>query len=68
MASVIAAVLNGDPKRVEADTPAEALSELGLSGNYTCTINQEPALMDDDLQDEDFVSFALAVKAGTSGS
>lgn len=64
MANVIASVLGGDPKRVQAETVEEAKNALGLSGNYTAAVNGDPAEMDDYLEDNVLVTFTQAVKGG----
>ena len=64
MAKVAAKVFGGSLKEVEANTVRDAFNALGLSGNYTASINGEPADMDDHLSDESFVSFAASVKGG----
>ncbi len=50
--------------RLEVETVQEAHKELNLSGNYTASVNGEPAEMSTKLKDGDFVSFATAVKGG----
>ena len=67
-ASVVASVTGGDPKRVDAYDVQEAKDELGLSGNYVAARNGEPASLEDELNDEDFVSFSVAVKGGCTAS
>lgn len=62
--NVTVQVLGGQPKVVEADTVAEAMEAAGLSGTYTSTVNGDPASMDTDLDDYEFVSFSPAVKGG----
>lgn len=42
----------------------DALAALKLEGNYTATVNGEPADMADDLRDYDFVAFTESVKGG----
>lgn len=63
MASVVCCVLGGSPRRVEAGTVGEAKDELGLT-NHTATVNGEPVDDGYELLDEEFVSFAPAVKGG----
>jgi hypothetical protein len=65
MASVIALVTGGEPKRVEASTVQAAKNALGLSGNYTATVDGSPAQLTDSLDEESFVSFSLQVKGGS---
>lgn len=65
--NVTAQVIGGSPKIIEASTVAEAkqkLQALGvdLSGNYTATVNGEPADDSQSLGDYEFVAFARAVK------
>lgn len=62
--NVTAQVLGGQPRVIEAETVKEAFDTLNLSGNYTASINGEPASLDDELEDYNFVSFAPAVKGG----
>lgn len=62
--SVVASVLGGDPKRVVATTVADVKRQLQLTGAYTAQVNGEPAQDGDTLTEEDFVSFAQAVKGG----
>lgn len=58
-------VLGGSPKAgISADTVQDVFEELALNGSYTATVNGEPAAMDDELEDYQFVSFAPAVKGG----
>ena len=64
MANVIASVSGGDPKRVEAETVADAKEALGLVGNFTAAINGEPANLEDLLDDENYVTFSQQVKGG----
>lgn len=65
MASVVASAVGGSPQRLEADTVGEAKELLGLASTYTAAVNGEPADDDSSLSDEDFVSFAPAVKGGS---
>lgn len=62
--NVTAQVLGGQPRVIEAETVQEAFDLLNLSGNYTASINGEPADLQDELEDYNFVSFAPAVKGG----
>lgn len=57
--------LGGQPKVIEANTVAEAFASLGLTGNYTASVNGNPAQMSDSISEYNFVSFAQAVKGGT---
>jgi sulfur carrier protein ThiS len=63
-ASVVASVSGGNPKRVQAYDVQEVKEELGLTGNYTAAINGDTASLEDVLSDEDYVTFATAVKGG----
>lgn len=62
--NITAQALGGSPKVIEASTVQDAFNQLGLSGNYTASINGETAAMDDFLCDYSFVTFAQAVKGG----
>ncbi len=64
--NITAQVLGGEPVVLDdAVTVEDALNALELEdGNYTATINGEPAEMEDELDDFSFVTFAAAVKAG----
>lgn len=57
-------VLGGQEKVLDANTVQDVYSALGLNGTYTATVNGEPAEMDTELNDYEFVSFAPAVKGG----
>lgn len=58
-------VLGGVEKVMEsAETVKDVFNELGLTGNYSATINGEPADMDADLNDYEFVAFSPSVKGG----
>ena len=66
MTSIIACVLGGDPIRMEGlATVGKVREELGLE-NHAATVNGDPQDDDFELSDEDFVSFAPAVKGGTA--
>ncbi len=56
--------LGGTPKIINAETVRDAFNALGLSGNYTASVNGDAANMDDTLNDYEHVSFAQAVKGG----
>lgn len=56
--------LGGQPKVIEAETVLDAFKSLSLSGNYTASVNGEPAEMSDELDGYSFVSFAQATKGG----
>jgi len=62
--NVTGMVTGGQPKILAANSVAEVKAELGLDGNYSATINGEPASLSDSLSDYDFVSFAESVKGG----
>jgi len=63
--NVTAQVLGGEPTVLEGvETVGDALSELGLEGNYTATVNGDPADMSQELEDYEFISFSSAVKGG----
>ncbi len=64
--NVTAQVLGGTPKVITAETVQDALNALNLTGNYTASINGETAELTDTLEDYNFVSFAAAVKGGSS--
>lgn len=63
MATVIASVLGGNPVRMDANTVMDVKETLQLT-NHTASVNGEPANDGEELQDEDFVSLAPAVKGG----
>lgn len=63
--NVTAQVLGSQAKVLDhASSIADAKSQLGLDGNYTATVNGEPADMEDELEDYSFVSFTKSVKGG----
>lgn len=64
MASVVACVLGGQPKRVEVSTVEGAKNALGLTGNYTASVNGETAELSDALTANDYVTFSQQVKGG----
>lgn len=65
MAKVTGQVFGQDTaKVVEVDTVQELYEALGLTENHTATINGEPADMDQELEDFDFVTFTQNVKGG----
>lgn len=62
---VTAQVIGGQPKTLDqCDTVQDALSSLGLEGNFTATVNGDPADLEDSLDDFSFVAFSAAVKGG----
>ena len=62
--TVMAKALGGQAQEVQATTVIEAQKALGLEGNYTATIDGEPASDDSPLNDNDIVIFTKAVKGG----
>lgn len=65
MASVVACVLGGSPRRLEGmSTIADVKAAMSLSSPHAASVNGEPAADDFELNDEDFVSLAPAVKGG----
>lgn len=65
MAKVTAQVVGGQAQTFDGiSTVSEALSKLGLEGNYNATVNGEPADLDEELPDFAFVTFAKSVKGG----
>lgn len=62
---VTAQVLGGTRRAgLSARTPADLKSELGLSGEYSVSINGDTSDMDAELENYDHVCFAPAVKGG----
>jgi hypothetical protein len=58
-------LLGGAPKTFEdVHRVRDVYEKLGLSGNYTATVNGEPADMSTEIEDYTFVSFTEAVKGG----
>ena len=64
--NITAQALGGTAKVIEANTVKDAFDALGLSGNYTASINGDAASMDDELEEYNFVTFAQAVKGGNT--
>lgn len=62
--NITAQVTGGQPKVISASTVKEAFEALNLSGNYSATINGEPAKMEDSLSAYSFVTFSPSVKGG----
>jgi hypothetical protein len=62
--NITAQALGGQAKTIEAGTVLDAFKALGLSGNYTASVNGEPASMSQELNEYEFVTFAQAVKGG----
>ena len=60
--------LGGQPKVIEAASVSDAFQALGLTGNYTASVNGEAANMSDALNDYEFVTFAQAVKGGAKAT
>lgn len=59
-------VTGGEAKPVAEgiNTVQEAKEFLGLTGNYTATVNGDGAEMSDELKDYAFVTFSESVKGG----
>lgn len=67
MADIIAKVVGGTKKLVEADDISEVADELGVDlATYTVAVNGAPADPEDDvgLNDGDVVTFSTKVKGG----
>ena len=67
MAIKITAVVTGGQEKVlteEVGTVRDALTVLGLSDKHTATINGEPADLDEELEDYNYVAFSEKVKGG----
>ena len=66
MAKNVQAQVLGSPVKtgLTVGTVGDLVSQLNLDGSYTAMINGEPADMDDELDDYQFVSLAPAVKGG----
>lgn len=69
MGKQVALTVMGRPQALfveneDVPTVRKAYEKLGLSGDHTATVNNEPAEMDDELEDGAFVVFAKAVKGG----
>lgn len=66
MANNVTAQALGSQAKVlsNVSTVADVKAQLGLDGNYTATVNGEPADMEDELDDYSFVSFTKSVKGG----
>lgn len=56
--------IGGSSKVIEVNTVGDAKQELGLTGNYTASVNGVPAKDDQVLAEYSFVTFAPAVKGG----
>lgn len=61
MAKVIAKVVGGSPKEMEATTVGNLKTQMGLT-NHTATVNGEPENDTYELSDYEFVDFAVAAK------
>ncbi len=62
---ITAQVLGGETKTFEAiGTVKDVYNQLGLTGEHTAAINGEPADMDSELNDYEFVTFSKSVKGG----
>lgn len=66
MANNVMAVLDGGRPQTlnNVNTPADVLSALGSDGNYTVTINGQPASVDTVLEDYQQVKFTEMIKGG----
>lgn len=63
--NVISQVLGGDKAVLDdVSTVADARERMGLSADYSATVNGEPASGDTGLRDNDFVAFSRKVKGG----
>lgn len=64
--NITAQVIGGEPQVFDNDlqTVQDAYDALGLEGSYAATVNGEPADMDQELEDFEFVTFSPAVKGG----
>ena len=63
--NITAQVIGGESVVLDkCATVEDAFEELGLEGSYTATVNGEPADMDQELDDYEFVTFSPAVKGG----
>jgi len=67
MAKVAAKVVGGNIKEIEdVEKVREVRKELGLDKTYTATVNGEPEDDDFELEDDNYVVFAPAVKGGVA--
>lgn len=57
-------VIGSTPKVMEVTSARDAMSKLGLSGNYTATANGSAVDLDAGLQDFTFLTLAVAIKGG----
>ncbi len=63
--NVTGQVLGGTSKILQnVEKVKDVFNKLALTGNYTASVNGDPADMNDELSDYSFVSFATAVKGG----
>ena len=63
--NITGTVMGGTPKAgLNADTVHEVYELMGLSGNYTASVNGEPADMNQELDDYNHVSFSQSIKGG----
>ena len=61
--NVTGQVLGGRPKTFDGvKTVGDVMTKLELSGNYSATVNGEPATLDQPLKDYEYVSFTESVK------
>lgn len=65
MASNVVAQVQGGEKKVLDDvyTVADVREKMNAAG-YTASINGDPASDSDEVNDQDFISFAVATKGG----
>jgi len=65
MAKVTAQVMGGQVKLVDnVETVQDVLNQLGVEGAYIPMVNGEPATLNTELNDYEFVSFSPDVKGG----
>jgi hypothetical protein len=57
-------VVGGKLKEHDVDTVGELKSAMGLEGNYSAQVNGEPADLDDEIGEHDYVTFTQSVKGG----
>lgn len=63
--NVIGQVLGGEKKVLDGmEDVSDVRDELGLSSDYSATVNGQPADDETPLRDNDFVSFTRKVKGG----
>lgn len=64
MSKVFGKLTAGVVKELEANTVADVINAMELTGNYTAVVNAEPADTDQKLDDGDFIVLAKSVKGG----